>query len=271
MPCSEWSMHPKKKYSQNFLTNRHYVSKIVDALNIQSEDCVLEIGPGKGALCGQIIEATPADYRAVEIDPDCADLLEKQFKRNIRIINRDFLDVNLSGIFGSGQSDIKVVGNIPYHITSPIIFRLLDNYRLFECAVLLLQKEVAQRISAPAGSKTYGILSVLCQTYGRVSYLFDVKSSNFYPRPQVDSAVIKIDFYDRVEGIGDEKLFRRIVRGTFNYRRKMLRNSLSRKFDKSMVYSLQSINLERRPETLSLQEFKILSNEIQLKLEQGYE
>lgn len=264
-------MHPKKKYSQNFLVNKHYVEKTVDALDIQSQDLILEIGPGRGALCGQIIDAAPAEYCAVEIDPDCAALLEKQFKDHIRIINRDFLEVDLSEIFGRVQNAVKVAGNIPYHITSPIIFRLLDNYRLFDCAVLLLQKEVAQRISAPPGNKIYGILSVMCQTYGRVSYLFDVKRSNFYPQPQVDSAVIKIDFYDHAEGIEDEKLFRKIVRGTFNYRRKMLRNTLSRIFDKTMVYSLQSIDLERRPETLSLQEFKILSNEINLNLEQGYE
>ena len=126
----------------------------------------------------------------------------------------------------------------------------------------MTQKEVAQRIAAQPGSKDYGILSVISQTYGQVEFIFNVKRGNFFPVPSVDSAVLRIDFFDEINGIENVDLFRRLVRGVFNYRRKMLRNSLSRIFDKSVVNSLNSVSLEARPESLSVQDFKNLANEI---------
>lgn len=253
---------PLKRYSQNFLNNPFYQQKIVDALGIQNEDIVVEIGPGQGALSKYICMAKPLKYSAIEIDQNLADLLKEKFGDQFELINKDFLDINISTLLLSGTPKLKVVSNLPYHITSPIIFKLIDQYHNIAQAVLMVQKEVARRITASNGNKDYGILSVTCQAYGRVEYLFEVKRGNFYPAPDVDSAVIRVTFNDSLQGVEDEALFRKIIRQTFNYRRKMLRNSLGRIFDKSIVYSLASHHLDRRPEELTVEEFKILSNDL---------
>ncbi|MEJ2542540.1 MAG: 16S rRNA (adenine(1518)-N(6)/adenine(1519)-N(6))-dimethyltransferase RsmA [Calditrichaceae bacterium] len=202
----------------------------------------------------------PNSYYAVEIDTALAVKLTSQYKNNINIIQQDFLEFDFSLIQESTQSKIKIIGNIPYHITSPILFKLIDSYLFLHSAVLMIQKEVARRITTMHGNKEYGILSVTSQTYAKAEYLFEVKRGNFYPAPDVDSAVIRLTFKDKIKDIENESLFRKIVRETFNYRRKMLRNSLCRIFDKTIVYSISSDYLDRRPEQLSVDEFKILSN-----------
>jgi len=258
---------PLKRFSQNFLTNPYYQNKIVEAMQIKPGDFLLEIGPGRGALCPEIIKARPEKYLAVEIDRSLTALLKKQFEENIQIIEGDFLELDLGPLFLNEQNDIKIIGNIPYNITSPIIFKLLDYYNKIQSVVLMAQKEVARRITAEPGNKDYGILSVLCQTYSLAEYLFEVKRGNFFPAPNVDSAVFRLNFFSNIESINNEALFRRIVRHTFNYRRKMLRNSLGRIFSKTIVYSLDSVNLESRPENLTIQDFKNLANEIDKKIQ----
>ena len=261
---------PKKRFSQNFLQNPHYQKKIVDALHIQTTDTVIEIGPGRGALTESILAFKPANFFAVEIDTNLAEGLSVRFKDKLEIIRQDFLQFDFNLVTAVSGLRLKIIGNLPYHITSPILFKLIDNYRKIDCAVLMIQKEVAKRIAAPHGKKDYGILSVISQAYCDVQYLFEVKRGNFYPSPDVDSAVIKLDFYEMPEGIENESQFRGIVRQSFNYRRKMLRNSLCRIFDKSIVYSLSSEYLDRRPEQLSVEDFKILSNSLNQKLRQSH-
>ena len=256
---------PLKRFSQNFLTNTHYQQQIVEALDISPNDVVIEIGPGHGALSEIILKKNPAKFIAVEIDRSLAGELKTRYGSNIELLNKDFLETELDKWLSANRLENKIIGNIPYNITSPILFKLLDQYNLLRRAVLMVQKEVAKRIAAAPNCKDYGILSVLSQTYAQVDYLFDVGRGNFYPAPNVDSAVIRLNFYERAEGIDDEALFRRIVRHTFNYRRKMLRNSLGRILDKTIVYSLESITLDRRPENLSVQQFKALANEIHSK------
>lgn len=261
---------PKKRFSQNFLQNPHYQKKIVDGLDINSDDTIIEIGPGQGALTQHIIAVKPSQYYAIEIDTILAEELAIQFKDNINVIQQDFLEFDFTSIPGTNNSRIKIIGNLPYHITSPILFKLIDNYMMFDSAVLMIQKEVARRISADHGNKEYGILSVISQTYSNVEYLFEVKRGNFYPAPDVDSAVIRLNFFEECTGIEDESLFRKLVRTTFNYRRKMLRNSLCRIFDKSIVYSVSSDYLDQRPEQLSVDDFKILSNSLNLVLRRSH-
>lgn len=251
---------PKKRFSQNFLQNPHYQKKIVNALDINSNDTVIEIGPGQGALTQHIIDAGPLNYFAIEIDKSLAEKLVIQYKDKICVIQQDFLEFDFNSIEEPVDSRLKIIGNLPYHITSPILFKLIDNYKSINTSVLMLQKEVARRLSARHNNKEYGILSVVSQTYSDVQYLFEVKRGNFYPAPDVDSAVIRLFFKNELENIENESLFRKIVRETFNYRRKMLRNSLCRIFDKTIVYSISSDFIDRRPEQLSVDEFKILSN-----------
>ncbi len=262
------SKRPLKRFSQNFLTNPLVQKKIVDALQITTNDTVIEIGPGKGALTTHVLQANPAAFQVIEIDRRWIEHLKNSFGAALHIIEQDVLTVNFPTLLTSFSQPVKALGNLPYHITSPILFKLIDNYQLFHSAVLMTQKEVARRITAQPRSKEYGILAVLCQTYAQTDYLFEVKPGNFFPAPSVDSAVFRLTFYPRVDGLQNEALFRTLVRGVFNTRRKMLRNSLSRIYDKSIVYSLESVSLDRRPEELTVQEFKTLSNELNQRLGQ---
>ncbi len=252
---------PLKKFGQNFLTQPAIARKIVNALQISDEDHIIEIGPGKGILTDLIIEKYPSTFTAIEIDRNLAKELAEKYSDRLTIIEKDFLSINLSELFSS-KKRIKVIGNIPYKITSPILFKLLDHYSEIDCVVLMMQKEVAKRIVAKTRTKDYGILSVTLQTFSDVEYLFDVGNINFYPVPKVDSAIIKLNFIQSVEGIDNLGLHRKIIRGVFNYRRKMIRNSLTRIFDQSIVTSLNNFDLTRRPEQLSVDDFKELANSI---------
>ncbi len=265
MPASQ---RPLKRFSQNFLTDLVIQEKITTALNIQSADSVLEIGPGKGALTQHIIQKEPAHFWAVEIDTRWAAHLKEMYSSKIEVIRQDFLTVSLDELHQKTGAKLKTIGNLPYHITSPILFHLVDNYTLLDTSVLMVQKEVARRITAQPGTKDYGILSVVCQACAKTEYLFEVKPGSFFPAPSVDSAVFRLSFYDRIEGLRNEPLFRKIIRSVFNTRRKMLRGSLSRNFDKSIVYSLAPDMLRRRPEELTVQEFITLTNEIDHLLKQ---
>lgn len=258
---SNESRRPLKKFSQNFLTNPFYQRKIINSLHIASTDIVLEIGPGKGALTQHIIDARPRRIIAVEIDERWVNLLNEKFGDSIEIIRQDILKIDLNSLINKSQR-IKVVGNLPYHITSPILFHLIDSFHLIERAVLMMQKEVAQRLSAKPNSKDYGILSVITQAYAQVEYLFEIKRGNFFPVPNVDSAVVALNFSKEISDLADPILFRKIVRGTFNFRRKTLKNSLSRIFDKAFVNSLDETTLAKRPEQLTVDEFKQLTNQL---------
>jgi 16S rRNA (adenine1518-N6/adenine1519-N6)-dimethyltransferase len=257
-------MHkPLKKFGQNFLTQPAIAHNIVKALAINSDDSIIEIGPGPGVLSETIISLSPKKYYAIEIDTRWAQDLKSKYGSKISLINIDFLEWDLSPVLQENKN-VKVIGNIPYNITSPILFKLLDHFSELECAVVMMQKEVARRIVSKSGPKEYGILSIFMQLFAEVDWLFEVGRENFKPSPKVDSAVLKFNFFKTVEGIDDLKLFRQIVRGTFNYRRKMLRNSLGRIFDQTIVSSLDDFDLTRRPEQLTIEDFKHLSNTINL-------
>ena len=264
------SRRPLKRFSQNFLTNPLIQKQIVEALNITAADTVIEIGPGTGALTAHAVQTGAASFQVIEIDRRWVEHLKTRFGTELTILQQDVLEVDFPALLRSSEPPVKVLGNLPYHITSPILFKLIDNYRLFHSAVLMTQKEVARRITAQPRSKEYGILAVLCQTYARADYLFEVTPENFYPAPSVDSAVFRLSFFPEVSGLQNETLFRSLVRGVFNTRRKMLRNSLGRIYDKSIVYSLKSVRLDRRPEELTIQEFKELSNELDRRLGQSH-
>lgn len=251
--------YPRKRLSQNFLTNPHFAKRIAEQLDISPDDIVIEIGPGRGALTGHLLEAGPAHLLAVEVDPRWAEYLREHFEDRIEVIQADFMEFDWYN--RSGQR-VKLAGNLPYHITSPLLFHVIDHFRSARSAVFMTQKEVARRICAEPGTKDYGILSVLCQACARIRYAFTVGRGNFQPVPGVDSAVFHMDFLETMEGVQDPGLFRKIVRASFNYRRKMLRNSLSRIFEKSIVYSLNAVNVDRRPENLTVDEFKSLTNEL---------
>ncbi len=251
-------MRPLKKFSQNFLTNPHYQKKIVEALNIEPQDVVLEIGPGQGALTQHLVQQPLSRCLVVEVDSRMVQTLEEQFGKRIEIIHDDILNIDLCQ--WTEQHRLKVVGNLPYHITSPILFHLLDHFSCLKRAVLMTQKEVARRICAQPGGKEYGILSVLTQTFAQTQYLFEIKKGNFFPVPAVDSAVLALTFFETVQGIENLELYRKIVRTAFNFRRKTLKNSLGRIFQEKVLNSLDQSFLKQRPEQLTVDAFKHIAN-----------
>ncbi len=254
---------PLKRFGQNFLLNIGIAEKIVAALEPKENDNIIEIGAGKGVLTKLLLNAGPKQLIAVEIDPRLIDILQDLTCRdtNYKIKQLDFLDLRLDELRILGTK-IKVIGNIPYNLTSSILFKLLDNFKEVSKAVLMVQKEVADRIVANPGNKEYGILSVLTAVHGLVRKEFNVKKENFFPRPKVDSAVISIDFFHELNDIKDYELLKTIVQGTFQTRRKMLHNSLKRVVGVKITDIIKCQDLSRRPEELTASNFIALSNEI---------
>ncbi|MCD8135933.1 MAG: 16S rRNA (adenine(1518)-N(6)/adenine(1519)-N(6))-dimethyltransferase RsmA [Parabacteroides gordonii] len=242
---------PKKALGQHFLKDLDIARRIADTLSDYKDLPVLEIGPGMGVLTQYLLEAGH-DLTVVELDMESVDYLEQNFPTlEGRILCEDFLRLDLSKLF-PGQ--FCVIGNYPYNISSQIFFKVLDFREHVPCCSGMIQKEVAERLAAGPGSKTYGILSVLLQAWYTVEYLFTVSETVFDPPPKVKSAVIRMVRNDRKELGCDEKLFKTVVKTSFNQRRKTLRNSMKPLLGKDCPdYALPIFS--QRPEQLSVEQF----------------
>lgn len=242
----------KKHLGQHFLSDKNIAQKIVNSLNNGVQGNIVEIGPGTGVLSQFLADSLEKDtlYFLLDVDKESIAYLEDQEqykKENISILNQDILISNLND-FGE---ILRIIGNLPYNITSPILFLLLENKELVGDAVFMIQKEVAERICADHGNKTYGILSVLLQTYFKAEYLFEVGPQNFIPPPKVWSSVIALRSKESVEV--DFKILKSIVKKSFNNRRKMLRNTLSQELDELGEEFDKFRTL--RPEQISVSDF----------------
>jgi 16S rRNA (adenine1518-N6/adenine1519-N6)-dimethyltransferase len=247
---------PKKFLGQNFLKDKNIQKKIVALIDQFSAKHIVEIGPGLGALTDHL-RKREEKLTLIEYDKDIVNRWQNEENLEAKLIHSDILKVDLSKL----GSKLKLIGNIPYNITSPILFHLIDYRSVIDGAVLMMQKEVAERLSAKRNTKAYGILTVFSEFFGFVRYEFTVPNTVFYPKPKVDSAVISFSFRtSRESDCLDLQLFKKIVKTSFNKRRKMLRASL--KMILSMEGFSSSIDLTRRPESLSVDEFIVLSNEI---------
>jgi 16S rRNA (adenine1518-N6/adenine1519-N6)-dimethyltransferase len=250
-------VRPKKHLGQHFLTNRSVSRRIVDALRYQSGDTVVEIGPGKGILTEPLMEL---DIRlvTVEIDQESIEyLLDKWPSLKEELIRDNFLKVDLQRVC---RGPFHIIGNFPYNISSQIFFRILEYRHLVTSVVCMVQKEVADRIASPPGSREYGILSVLLGAYFDIESLFSVKPGSFFPPPQVTSGVIRLTRNQTESLPCDEALFFRVVKTTFNQRRKMIRNSI-----RSIALHLDNDDklLKKRPEELGVPEFIELTDWVQ--------
>lgn len=256
---------PKKFLGQHFLKDLQVAQDIADTVDACPSLPILEVGPGMGVLT-QFLLKKERPVKVVELDFESVAFLRENFSiMGENIIEQDFLKMDLSQLFG-GQPFV-LTGNYPYNISSQIFFKMLDYKDLIPCCTGMIQKEVAERIAAGPGSKTYGILSVLIQAWYHVEYLFTVHEHVFNPPPKVKSAVIRMTRNETSELGCDEKLFKQIVKTTFNQRRKTLRNSISPILGKDNPLSSDPI-FNKRPEQLSVQEFIDLTNRIQQALSQ---
>ncbi len=251
-------VRPKKHLGQHFLNNSLIADKIVKSLDVSnSAKFVLEIGPGTGILTDRLIDKE-FELQAIELDSESVVYLQSKYiDKNIKIIEGNFLRLDLETLFNSSFS---LIGNFPYNISSQIFFKVIENRELIDEVVCMIQKEVAQRIAEPPGSKKYGILSVFLQAFFDIEYLFTVKPGSFYPPPKVESGVIRLVRNDIQNLDCDEKLFFRVVKQAFQNRRKTLRNALKPINLPSQL--LQEPMLDRRAETLGINEFVLLTNKI---------
>jgi 16S rRNA (adenine1518-N6/adenine1519-N6)-dimethyltransferase len=252
-------VRPKKNLGQHFLTDLSIAKAIADTVDACPELPVLEVGPGMGVMTQYLVEK-PRPLKVVEIDRESVAWLNEHFpKLRENILGEDFLRMDLHTVF-DGQPFV-LTGNYPYDISSQIFFKMLDNKELIPCCTGMIQREVAQRMAAEPGSKTYGILSVLIQAWYNVEYLFTVDEHVFNPPPKVKSAVIRMTRNEVMDLGCDERLFKRLVKTVFNQRRKMLRVSLKQMLPAdSSFFTLHSSLLTKRPEQLSIQQFVELTN-----------
>ena len=263
----------QKKYGQNFLIDTHVLDKIIGAAEIGRDDFVLEIGPGIGTMTQYLAEAA-REVVAVEIDTKLIPILEDTLKEydNVTVLNEDILKVDIRKIAEekNGGKPIKVVANLPYYITTPIIMGLFESEVPLDSITVMVQKEVADRMQVGPGTKDYGALSLAVQYYASPYIVANVPPNCFMPRPKVGSAVIRLTTYDKppVE-VDDEKLMFRIIRASFNQRRKTLVNGLKNAADLDIPKELIAESIESlghgpsvRGEALTLEEFAALSNYI---------
>ncbi|MEK6650241.1 MAG: 16S rRNA (adenine(1518)-N(6)/adenine(1519)-N(6))-dimethyltransferase RsmA [Bacteroidota bacterium] len=253
-------LSPKKHLGQNFLQDDNIIRKIVASLDLHPDDAVVEIGPGPGALTRILAEA--CRLTAIEVDHRAVEQLRERFGERVDVREADVLTVDAQALAAERGGPIRVVGNIPYYITSEILFWVLDQRDAVRDATLMMQEEVADRLVAVPRTKAYGILSVFVQHYAVPRRLFGVSRNCFYPKPDVDSTVVRLDLRRDAPAV-DDALFRTVVRGTFGKRRKTIRNGLAYVgIAKDIIAELGSV-ADQRPEELTPEEFVRLTGEIQ--------
>lgn len=260
-----------RSLGQNFLTNKEVIDGIVEGADITKEDLVIEIGPGIGVLTAAAAEKA-GKVIAIEIDTNLVTILGDTLAEfdNVKVINENVLKLDLAKIIEEEAGDykaVKVIGNLPYYITTAIIMKLLEEKLPVESITIMMQKEVADRIKSSPGSRIYGAISVAVQYYCRVNIVEDVPKEYFMPMPKVDSAVLRLDVRKEAPvNLLDEKMFFRCIKAGFSQRRKTLLNSLTGTgFGKGVISKClvnAGIDGKRRAETLSLSDFAAVANEL---------
>lgn len=267
---NRYAIKPRKKLGQSFLVDQNVIRKISAIAQVTNNDIVVEIGSGIGVITEHLAQSA-ARLIAVEVDDKLVEVLNDKLRKynNVQICHRDILKFDFNAITKDGQQKIKVIGNVPYNISSPLLFHLISFRKVINSFVLMLQKEVVQRLTAAPGGKDYGVPSVILQMFARVEKIFDVPADCFHPVPKVESSVMTGFFMEKpfVE-LADEGFFIKLVRDAFAQRRKMLMNNLKKSklledFSESLLKELlrmTGIDGQRRSETLTVKEFGDLSN-----------
>lgn len=255
-------IRPRKSLGQHFLIDDNIARNIVRDLQLSPNDVVVEIGPGRGALTKHVAPRV-RKLVAVEVDARAVEELRAQVRfPNTEVVHQDFLEFDLVGLSKHEGQRLRLIGNIPYNLTSEIILKAFDERASLQDFTFMVQREVARRLAARPGTKEYGILSVYAQLYGQMKVLFSVSQNCFYPKPAVSSAVIQEKLFESLPYMVDENMFRTVVRTTFGKRRKTLRNSLKYLPWEHLLRDarLSPSLLDKRPEQLSVEEFVELTN-----------
>jgi 16S rRNA (adenine1518-N6/adenine1519-N6)-dimethyltransferase len=264
---TEHGIIARKRLGQHFLSDRNIVNKVVETAGVGRDDTVLEVGSGLGIMT-LVLADRAKRVIAVEIDPKLAEILrEKTADRlNVEVIQKDILEIDFHRLYEKEEQRIKVVANLPYQISTPLLFRLIDSREAFSSLTLMIQKEVAVRMTAAPGGKDYGILSIFTQMVSDISIRFLIKPSAFFPSPKVESAVIHMVWKEKpIVDSEHVDWFKKVVSGSFNYRRKTLINALkhsrlSLPEDAPDRMNRIGIDPQRRPETLAIEEFARLAD-----------
>lgn len=266
MLLNQYGLRANKRLGQNFLINEQIIKEIIEKSNINENDTVLEIGPGLGSLTKELIK-NAKKVIAVELDENMVNILKARFdNQNLEIINDDILKLDLNEITKK-YGKIKIVANLPYYITTPIIMKLLEEEYDIETITVMVQKEVGERLCAIPGGKEYGAITLTVNYYSNAKIIINVPKNNFIPSPEVDSCVIKLDIL-KVPPIElkDKKRFFRLIKNAFSQRRKTINNSLaSGEFSKEdilKVLNKLNIDIKLRAEDLSIQDFANITNEL---------
>lgn len=252
----------KKSLGQNFLIDQNYISKIISALNPQPDETIIEIGPGRGALTQHLVESG-AKIIAIELDRNLVPILQKEFAgyENFQVIEDDALQIDFSK-FKPQNSKLKLVANLPYYISTAILQRLIEQRESFSEMILMLQREVVERITAQAGTSERGFLTVLVEAFCDSKKLFDVSPNAFRPAPKVWSSIVKLNVKES-QSIENEGLFRDLLSLAFAQKRKTILNNLKVKFpDAQLILENCQIQPNRRAETLNLNEWLTLFSQI---------
>lgn len=254
----------KKRFGQNFLEDEGVISRIIKAINPKASDELVEIGPGKGAITQHLLHSCPT-LNVIELDRDLIPILLSQFVASypdFKINQSDALKFDFSSLLKTEDSRLRIVGNLPYNISTPLIFHLLTYNNNVEDMHFMLQKEVVDRMAAKAGEKHYGRLGIMVQYYCQVENLFDVPPESFNPQPKVNSAIVRLKPYKKLPLVAnDVKTLSNLVNVAFQQRRKTLRNALKQLIS---VEQLENLNIDTsmRPEKITLAEFINISDEL---------
>jgi len=263
---SEYGLFPRKRLGQHFLVDRNILNKVIRTAQVGKEDIVLEVGPGLGEMTLALARQAEKVI-AIEIDSKLVAILEKKMKDhpNVEVVKSNILKVDFDQFLKKEGHPVKVVANLPYQISTPLLFRFIESKEIFSSFTLMLQREVAERMVAPPGRKEYGALSVFTQSFFDLSIQFFIKPSAFFPPPKVDSAVVHMAWKERpMIEVNDQEWFKRVVKACFGYRRKTLANALKHSeltLPESIEPKMEAIGIDprRRPETLAIEEFAKLA------------
>ena len=257
----EYGIFPKKRLGQHFLVDRNVLDRVIQTAEVGKDDVIIEVGPGLGEMTHALARLAK-QVIAVEIDAKLVEILKKKLAEcpNVEVVRSDILKVDFKHFYKKEGQPIKVVANLPYQISTPLLFCFIEAREVFSTFTLMVQKEVAERMVASPGGKEYGKLSVLLQVFLDLSVRFFIPPSAFFPRPKVESAVVHMSFREKsVVRLEDEEWFKKIVKGCFGYRRKTLMNALKHSglpLPQSIESRMQTIGIDpqKRPETLTIQD-----------------